>query len=627
MVLLPRPRQLRRGEGHFIPAGHTSIVLAAAPSRQELVAAQQLQEDFALYAGLRLSLRRGKPERGDIVLTRGHGLAGQGYLLHISPDGVMIRGGDRQGVVYGVQTLRQVLHEHGALLPEIWIEDEPYFRYRGFYHDVTRGRVPTLDSLKELVDTMYAYKLNQLQLYVEHTYLFRNFSEVWRTDTPLTAEDILALDQYCDERGIELIPSLACFGHMFEVLRTKSFGHLCELPDGEKLPSTYPNRMRHHTINVTGERALPFIYGMIEEYMPLFRSKHFNICADETFDLGKGKSGPRAQVVGVDRLYIDFLKALCRFLLKHGKTPMFWGDIIAQNPEMVKELPEGVICLNWGYHPRQTDENIRRLAAAGAVQYVCPGVGGWNRWLNLLQSSYDNITRMCRYGREYGAIGVLTTDWGDYGHINHPPFSFPGLIYGAAFSWSEKEIPFDRINEEISRLLYHDRTGQVVGLLGKLAEMTIYPWETLVHFRDAVLRGDLAEARAVWRSLPPAASVPAQEATLKRTLHELYRCIPEMDTQHRGMVEAWSIAAEAIRLWNRVGAYASVLVQNEEERPADAALAAELENWFYRYGQLWRRVSRQSELARIGDVVCWYADLLRSPRALWSQGGSSGQTH
>ena len=57
--------------------------------------------------------------------------------------------------------------------------------------------------------------MNQLQLYVEHTYLFRNISELWRDETPLTAEEILKLDAYCQERHIDLVPSLASFGHLY----------------------------------------------------------------------------------------------------------------------------------------------------------------------------------------------------------------------------------------------------------------------------------------------------------------------------------------------------------------------------------------------------------------------------
>ena len=40
-------------------------------------------------------------------------------------------------------------------------------------------QVPDLDYLKKLADRMSYYKLNELQLYIEHTYLFRDLSEVW----------------------------------------------------------------------------------------------------------------------------------------------------------------------------------------------------------------------------------------------------------------------------------------------------------------------------------------------------------------------------------------------------------------------------------------------------------------
>ena len=82
-------------------------------------------------------------------------------------------------------------------MPCMRIHDFPDIRNRGFYHDVTRGRVPTLSYLKGLADNLAFYKINQMQLYIEHSYLFEDLSEMWRDDTPLTAQDILELDAYC----------------------------------------------------------------------------------------------------------------------------------------------------------------------------------------------------------------------------------------------------------------------------------------------------------------------------------------------------------------------------------------------------------------------------------------------
>ena len=60
------------------------------------------------------------------------------------------------------------------------IMDAPDMPNRGYYFDQTRGRILKLEELKKIADRMSLYKLNQLQLYVEHTYLFRDFSEMWR---------------------------------------------------------------------------------------------------------------------------------------------------------------------------------------------------------------------------------------------------------------------------------------------------------------------------------------------------------------------------------------------------------------------------------------------------------------
>ena len=121
----------------------------------------------------------------------------------------------------------------------------------------------TLSYLKQVADRMAYYKLNQLQLYVEHTYLFSGLSEMWRDETPLTAEEIRELDAYCAKLHIELVPSIATFGHLYMLLSTKSYGDLCEFPDSWKEPFSFWDRMQHHTVDVSGGRAIELIKAMI----------------------------------------------------------------------------------------------------------------------------------------------------------------------------------------------------------------------------------------------------------------------------------------------------------------------------------------------------------------------------
>lgn len=177
-----------------------------------------------------------------------------------------MRGGSDEALLHGIMTLRQWIQRHGSALPALEVEDAPDMPNRGYYLDCSRGRVPTLETLKKTADLLCCYKINQWQLYVEHTYLFRNLSEAWREDTPLTAEEIMELDAYCRARHIELVPSLSSFGHMYEILSTKTCAELCELRDAEKVPFSYTYAGEHHTLNVSHPGAMDFIKGLISEY-------------------------------------------------------------------------------------------------------------------------------------------------------------------------------------------------------------------------------------------------------------------------------------------------------------------------------------------------------------------------
>lgn len=104
------------------------------------------------------------------------GTEGESYTLDIAPERITICAPGPAGAFYGIQTLRQIFAQGDV--PCLHIEDAPTLEYRGFYHDVTRGKVPTLETLKWLVDRMAYVKLNSLQLYVEHTFPFAEYGDL-----------------------------------------------------------------------------------------------------------------------------------------------------------------------------------------------------------------------------------------------------------------------------------------------------------------------------------------------------------------------------------------------------------------------------------------------------------------
>ena len=405
----------------------------------------------------------GHPEGLPLCLRVGSGDA-ENYCLDVTNDGITVTADGVAGAFYALQTLRQILaNEHVCACH---IEDAPDFSFRGFYHDVTRGRVPTLDTLKELVDYLACMKVNSLQLYVEHTFAFSEYADSLEHTGYLTAGEIMELDAYCHENFIELIPSLSCFGHLYELLEKEQYRHLQTAKQDHPKHNRWYERMVHHTIDPLNPESFELVKSLLDQFIPLFRSDKFNICCDETFDLKNGKY----EELDTGELYVGFVKKLIEYVKSRGKQVMMWGDVLHWHPERVADIPEDVVLLNWYYGPDgDTAEKMIKLFHDGnRKQIACPATWAWNHFSEFLPISIPNITHMTRLAREYGAEGILNTNWGDFGDPCSLDMSLFGIAYGAARSWnvsSEAEA-----TAQAADLLIYDQSG-ACDLLRRLSEI------------------------------------------------------------------------------------------------------------------------------------------------------------
>ena len=142
---------------------------------------------------------------------------------------------------------------------------------------------------------------------------------------------------------------------------------------------------------------------------------------------------------------------------------MFWGDVILYI-DLLDEVPEDLICLNWDYSNKVTEEKTIIIAELKKKQYVSQGVGSWNQLVSYMDKAFENIRRMGNYRVKYNATGVLNIYLGDFGYINLLASSMPGMIYGAPLSWNpndetsnNSEGDFTEIYKAISRIEYGDK--------------------------------------------------------------------------------------------------------------------------------------------------------------------------
>ena len=535
------------------------------------------------------------------------------YRLTVTPEGIDMRSPSQQGLFRATATLAQLLCNDPDTdgIPCVDILDWPDFPVRGFYHDVTRGRVPTLDSLKRLVDTLAFYKLNQLQLYVEHAFAFSNIPELSAGKTPLTAADIRELDKYCAGRCVELVPSLSTFGHLYELLRLPRFERLNELDiRASETPRNLWDRMAHYTLDVSNPESFELVKGMIEEYAPLFSSQRFNICCDETFDLGKGKNAERAEREGVGRLYVEFVNKIIGVVKSVGKKPMLWGDIVLKHPEYISEFPTDTVFLNWDYVADASDESVKKFRDAGVTQYVCPGVQAWSRFAADVNTACANISRMTRFGREAGAAGVLNTNWGDCGHINLPAASYHGLAFGAAHSWNggaEDSINTDTDDFDSRFQLLHwgvkgDRLGKLLRELGGLS---------FYHFGN--LHAWVVDKQCLWYKEDEVKSADAETLLTKAWRAFEIKCELEANAGGvRGLFAddfeeyVWSAEAAAWLLYLLIAKKKYEYGQDVGSVPICSAYPPVLINrgnaLLERFKTLWLASGRESELRDVVDT-------------------------
>ena len=383
------------------------------------------------------------------------------YALTISKQGLEICARTHDGYRAAYATLRQLLRQYGRRLPCLTVRDWPDFARRGFMLDISRGRVPKLETLLDLAEKLADLKINELQLYTEHTFAYRKHKAVWKSWGALTAGEIRTLDERCRELGIDLVPNQNSFGHLRYFLEHPKLKRLAEVP----APYDAGDFVRRPTTLAPGHPGtLPFLRGLYDELLPGFSSRFFNVGCDETWDLGRGQSKAACAARGQGRVYLDFLNTVQREVSRRGRTMMFWGDIILKYPALIRKLPKDVVALNWGYeagHPFAAE--TKRFAAAKIPFYVCPGTSTWQTMIGKHDNALANLRAAAKAGKKAGAIGYLVTDWGDGGHPQPLAVSWPMIAAGAALAWNGKAFDQKDLVTFLDRDIFESRTGDTAG--------------------------------------------------------------------------------------------------------------------------------------------------------------------
>jgi len=155
-------------------------------------------------------------------------------------------------------------------------------------------------------------------------------------------------------------------------------------------------------------------------------------------DIGKGRGASKAYVdkIGISKAYLKHYKKVYEIVKKHGYTKIIiYHDILYKHKEVLVGLPEDMIIMYWKYDTKDKHPIVDKIKEFKLPLVVSPSIIDYNRLFPSLLRSEKNITNLIKYGYKNGAIGEITSSWGDYNNKEIRENRIYGFIYSAQIGW------------------------------------------------------------------------------------------------------------------------------------------------------------------------------------------------
>jgi hexosaminidase len=466
LALIPTPREYIEAESIPITRG---IMIRCEPCNGE--------DQFTVFdlkrtltdrgvrignSGTVIEFIRGGSRRGQQLLNLHRlqwdsvAMDGEGYVIIPVKQGVVVIASSAAGLFYGAQTVKQLIDTtiEPAVLQAASIRDWPAMKIRGLSDDLSRGPVPTLEFMKKQLRIMAAYKMNLYSPYFEHTFQYASNLVLGPAGAMVTPAEARELIAYAQALHITIAPEQESFGHLHNVLKWEMYAPLAETPHGQVL-------------SPSAAGSLDLAKEMFTELSQVFPGPYLHLGADETAELGKGRSMAEVQSRGLGSAYLDYLQRMVVTLHPLKRKFLFWGDIAMHSPELVRTLPEAfkrsVIAVPWEYdaHPEGFARYIKPFTDGGVECWVAPGVNNWSRVYPNFGIAFSNIQEFTAEGQADGCTGQMNTVWNDDGETLFNS-NWYGVLFGAAAAWQPGKASTATFNAAYGRVFHGDRTKKIV---------------------------------------------------------------------------------------------------------------------------------------------------------------------
>ncbi len=364
--IIPQPAEVQPQEGYFELTRTTQIIFTSS-SLQDADFVGLAQEILQDASGLTISpAKEADPDQtGNIQIRLNRpfvsSLGTEGYSLKIQEDGVFLSANTTAGLLYGIQSIWQLLTAaDAATLPCMQITDYPRFGWRGLHLDVSRHFMP-VEFIYKFIDYLALHKMNVFHWHLVDDQGWRieikkypKLTEIgaWRADrehlgwdarkAPLqgdeplyggfyTQEEVKAIVAYAAKRNVTIVPEIEMPAHLMSALAAypqySCTGEFIPVPSGGVWPIT-------HIACAGNDEVFDFLEGVLSEVMQLFPSTFIHIGGDEATKTEWQKC-ERCQARIQEEQFKDehelqayFIERIERFLNQNGRDLIGWDEIL-----------------------------------------------------------------------------------------------------------------------------------------------------------------------------------------------------------------------------------------------------------------------------------------------------------
>ncbi|GLR19819.1 hypothetical protein GCM10007940_44350 [Portibacter lacus] len=447
----------------------------------------------------------------------------EGYALHVSNDTIIVAAGKKEGVLYGLYTLEQLVNNtNNNKLPSVSIIDYPNYDNRSIMDDISRGPLSNMDFLKSQVKRMSKLKINNLTFYIEHVVKTKSHPD-FAPDDAITIAEFEELTEFAKPFNVEVMGGFQSLGHFRNILSSETYRHLGQT-----------DRM----LKPGDPASLDFLTKVYGEMLPAFSSEYFNIYADEAWDLVRMDEGLEVDSSAAALRYINHVNPLLKFLTDRGKKPIIASDMLLSFPETIDLLSKKATILSWVYDDLDNyDAWIEPFREVGLEYWVCPGILNSYSVFPDYDVAFNNIEKFVNAGHEKDALGVMTSVWDD-GSAHFFARDWPAVAFAAHQSWKPVRNDQANFNRDFSFLMFGDENKSLRDCISGISELqhtkTVENLGTT--FLDEYLLPDAGQVHYLNTN---------ESETISKIIKEGKSCLDEVADVDDGAANEWTDDLEA----------------------------------------------------------------------------------